>query len=287
MDFTGERFLPGCEGEMVYEHWHRYLLALDHVAGRRVLDVASGEGYGSALLASSAASVTGVDISEEAVAHARHQYANRSNLQYLRASCEYIPLPDASFDVIVSFETIEHIHGQSAFVSEIDRLLAPNGVLIISSPNRDEYSTRTGYVNEFHVKELDRSELNLMLAGSFPAMRWFAQKPCFHSLMWPLDGAAEACRLLSTTGGEMRLEALYYVVYAARKWQDLAALQPVLSLVADESHSVYAEWSRTYAENRSLQERVRALEERLEASERRQRSGASSLLGRLFGRWLG
>ncbi len=71
LEFTGERFVPGAAGEIWYEHWHRYLFAAPLVAGARVLDVACGEGYGSALLARSAARVTGADLSQDAIAHAR------------------------------------------------------------------------------------------------------------------------------------------------------------------------------------------------------------------------
>ena len=62
LTFTGERFVPGIEGEIVYEHVHRYAFARRYAAGRRVLDVACGEGYGSAILAETAASVTGVRL---------------------------------------------------------------------------------------------------------------------------------------------------------------------------------------------------------------------------------
>ena len=75
LPFTGERFVPGTAGEIWYEHWHRYQFAGAFAAGRRVLDAACGEGYGSALLARSAASVVGVDIAADAVAHARARYS--------------------------------------------------------------------------------------------------------------------------------------------------------------------------------------------------------------------
>ena len=161
LTFTGERFLPECAGEMVYEHWHRYLIAQQYVKGLRVLDVASGEGYGSHLLSLHAANVVGVDVSSDAVAHAAVRYP-AANLRYIAAGCVQIPEPDASFDVIVSFETIEHIMQHEAFLREVDRLLVPGGLFIISSPNRPEYSDRTGYKNEFHVKELDRAELKAL-----------------------------------------------------------------------------------------------------------------------------
>lgn len=259
LSFTGERFLPECAGEMVYEHWHRYLLAQRHVAGKRVLDAASGEGYGASLLAGKAASVVGVDVSPEATAHATAKYASKK-LRFVTASVAQMPLPDASFDVIVSFETIEHMTEHEAFMREIDRLLAPGGLLIISSPNRPEYSEKTGYRNEFHVKELDRNELRTLLGRHFPAQQWFAQRPAFHSMIWPLDSSPSVTEALAADGGNGWPEELYFLVFAGREAAALAEVTPNVTLVTDREQSVYAEWSRTYRENRMLHERVTKLE---------------------------
>jgi len=86
---------------------HRFIYALAYARGKTVLDIASGEGYGTALLASYAAFVTGVDIAEDAVAHARRKY-QLPNLEFLLGSCSKIPLLDGTVDLVVSFETIEH-----------------------------------------------------------------------------------------------------------------------------------------------------------------------------------
>jgi SAM-dependent methyltransferase len=267
LSFTGERFLPECAGEMVYEHWHRYLVAQRYVAGLRVLDVASGEGYGSHLLCKHAASVVGVDVSADAVAHARSRYVS-GNLSYVAASCVQIPEPDASFDVIVSFETIEHIHEHEAFLREVDRLLAPGGLFIISSPNRPEYSDRTGYKNEFHVKELDRTELALLLDPHFPAQRWFAQRAAFHSMVWPVDTAATSAVAL-TADGESGFPAEYYfLVFCARDASRIATVESQVSLVTDRELSVYSEWSRTYRDNAMLSGEVTRLRAALAAAER-------------------
>lgn len=258
LTFTGERFLPECAGEMVYEHWHRYLIAQQYVKGLRVLDVASGEGYGSHLLARHAASVVGIDVSADAVTHASSRYA-AANLRYVAASCVQISEPDASFDVIVSFETIEHITEHEAFLREVDRLLAPGGLFIISSPNRPEYSDRTGYKNEFHVKELDRAELRLLLDPHFPAQRWFAQRAAFHSMVWPVGAVATSAVALTADGESGFPAEVYFLVFCARETQRLAAVEPQLSLVTDRELSVYSEWSRTYRENAALHAEIKAL----------------------------
>ena len=258
LKFTGERFLPECAGEMVYEHWHRYLLARQYVTGLRVLDVASGEGYGSHLLSAAASEVVGVDVSAAAVAHADQRYRG-GKLRFVEASCTQIPEPDASFDVIVSFETIEHITEHQAFLLEVDRLLKPDGLFLISSPNRPEYSDATGYKNEFHVKELDREELRALLAPHFVAQRWFAQRAAFHSLVWPIDETAQSAAALSVDGEPGYPAEMYFVVFCARSAGRLTNIDAQLSLVADRELSVYSEWSRTYRENTLLHEEIRTL----------------------------
>ena len=258
LTFTGERFLPECAGEMIYEHWHRYLIVRNYVAGKRVLDVASGEGYGSHLLSTYAASAVGADISADAVAHANSRYANK-NLRYVTADCTQIPESDASFDVIVSFETIEHMTEHEAFMREVDRLLAPGGMFIISSPNRPEYSDKTGYKNEFHVKELDRAELKTLLDPHFPAQVWFAQRAAFHSMVWPLDSAATSAEALTADGDAAYPDPLYFVVFCARQANPLDSVKHELTLVTDREQSVYAEWSRTYRENTMLHAEIAAL----------------------------
>src|SRR2546421_11896747 len=95
-EFTGERFLPSCSGEIAYEHWHRYFFARRFVAGRRVLDAACGEGYGSALLSEGASDVVGVDIDAATVAHARANYPGRGNLRFVAGTLVGLPLPEAS-----------------------------------------------------------------------------------------------------------------------------------------------------------------------------------------------
>lgn len=139
LESTGERFLPGMEGAIEVEHLHRYILACELARGRDVLDVACGEGYGSNLLAGVARSVVGVDIADSAVAHARAQYT-RQNLRFVQGDCALLPLEDASVDLVVSFETIEHHDQHEAMLAEIDRVLRPGGSLIISSPNKKTYS---------------------------------------------------------------------------------------------------------------------------------------------------
>lgn len=166
LPWTGERFLPEMQGSIEIEHLHRYLFAKQLTSGKRVLDIASGEGYGSALLAYTATSVVGVDISPEAIAHASAKY-RADNLEYRLGSCAAIPLMDHSVDIVVSFETIEHHVEHEAMMREIKRVLIPGGLLVISSPDKLEYSDRIGYDNPYHVKELYREEFESLLGDYF------------------------------------------------------------------------------------------------------------------------
>src|SRR5512144_788695 len=126
LTFTGERFLPELSGEIWHEHWHRYALALPLARDCRVLDAACGEGYGSDALGRVAREVTGVDVAREVVGHATLRYG-RQNVRFVSASCTALPFADASFDLVVSFETIEHLPGQRQMLAEFRRVLAPSG----------------------------------------------------------------------------------------------------------------------------------------------------------------
>ena len=121
--------------------------------GQRVLDIASGEGYGSDLLAEVAEYVVGVDIAHEVVRHARVRY-RRPNLAFAAGDCVAIPLASQSIDVVVSFETLEHHDRHADMMQEVKRVLRPGGLLIISSPDRHEYS-EVPDTRSYHAHELD------------------------------------------------------------------------------------------------------------------------------------
>ncbi len=242
--FTGERFLPQCSGEIAYEHWHRYAFARPFATGKAVLDVASGEGYGSALLSTVAAHVHGVDIDAAAVSQASTKYSACTNLRFVQASCTAVPFADRSFDLITSFETIEHIDGESQvrMLEEFDRLLRPGGIVILSSPNKAEYSDARGTRNEFHVRELYRDELAQLLARHFAATRWFSQRVQCWSGIWS-DGLTTApIEAMSIDDLSVRPygspEAMYYVVLAARSEGALAGTLPRGSILTDRDDSV-------------------------------------------------
>lgn len=189
LDFTGERYLPEVGGVIELEHLHRYALAKFVVAGKSVLDIASGEGYGSFIMSEAAGSVVGVDIAPEAVSHASQRY-QRDNLRFLQGSAAAIPLPDASVEVVVSFETIEHHEQHAEMFAEISRVLRPDGVLLMSSPDKQWYTDETGYQNPYHVKELYRDEFLDLLRGKFSNIKVYGQRVVYGSAILPETGAA-------------------------------------------------------------------------------------------------
>jgi SAM-dependent methyltransferase len=172
MDYTGERMVPeAAEVDVFWEHVYRYRFARKFVDRRCVLDVASGEGYGSyGLLKAGAAKVIGIDISEEACAHARQKYGIDARC----GSGTQMPIADESVDLIVSFETIEHISRPADFVHECARVLRRDGHCIVSTPNRETYS-KGGSHNSFHCSEMSESEFIDILSTRFRRIRMFGQ----------------------------------------------------------------------------------------------------------------
>lgn len=205
MEFTGERYLPEIDAaEISYEHWHRYCWAAQFVAGKRVLDIACGEGYGTSFLAEHASEVVGVDISSEVIAHASQAYF-KANLHFYSGPADAIPIEGAAlFDVVVSFETIEHLPADAheRFVAEVRRLLKPGGLFLVSTPNKHVYSDKPQYVNPFHLKEYYPREFIDFLGQSFRHVAIFGQRIYPVSYVWPVDGLNGAA--LSFSEHQMR-----------------------------------------------------------------------------------
>jgi ubiquinone/menaquinone biosynthesis C-methylase UbiE len=177
MENTGERFLPWDDDPVVcYEHIHRYRFAQELVKGKKVLDLACGEGYGSFMLAEDARSVTGLDIDGECVKHASAKYL-RENLEFIEGSVTEVPLGGKGiFDVIVCFEALEHMEEHDKLMKEARRLLKKTGIFIASTPNKHIYSDRPAYKNLFHLKELYFDEFKGLLDDNFKNSIIYGQK---------------------------------------------------------------------------------------------------------------
>ena len=274
LEFTGERFTPECVREIWYEHWHRYAWARGFAAGRRVLDAACGEGYGSALLAESAASVVGVDLSSAAVAHARARYGGRANLRYEQGDATALAaFADGAFDLVVSFETLEHVQAHEGLVAGFARVLAPDGLLLLSSPDKRTYSDARGYRNEHHVRELYREELEALLGRHFGAVRLYAHKLLFQSAIWPLQVPATALETLTAHDGGTRVEPalayepLYFLAVCARSEAALPAEAIArASLFGDAEESVYRHYDHEVRKNMGAGLRIQELERELAAA---------------------
>jgi O-antigen biosynthesis protein len=192
MEWTGERYLPDIDSNIIgaeihYEHLHRYAFASQFTKGKATLDLASGEGYGSFMLSQEANRVIGIEIDLGAVEHARTKYS-KSNLEYRQGSILEIPIEgEKIFDVIVCFEALEHIQDQEKLLLEVKRLLKDNGMFIVSTPNKLEYSDKPGYKNPFHLRELYFDELRDLLSSYFENIYPFGQRVNVGSNIWNLS----------------------------------------------------------------------------------------------------
>ncbi|MCI4353616.1 MAG: methyltransferase domain-containing protein [Thermoplasmata archaeon] len=161
--------------EVPADHLARYEWAGPQLQDLRVLDAGSGYGYGSDYLAAHGArSVVGIDTDPQAIRYARGHYA-RTGLQFARGKIQAVRA--GSFEAVVSFEVLEHVHDGPAYVSELARLLRPGGLLFLSTPNRS--FTERSYVdgrspNPYHLREYYAAEVTEMLRPHF------ASVSCFH-----------------------------------------------------------------------------------------------------------
>jgi len=273
LPFTGERFTPECVREIWYEHWHRYVFARRLAQGRRVLDAACGEGYGSAMLADGAVEVVGVDIDAPSIAHARERYV-RKNLRYETGDATALDFPDASFDLVVCFETLEHLEAQERLLEGFARVLSEDGLLVISSPDKHTYSEVSGFRNEFHVRELYRDELLALVQPHFKSLRLYGQKLVFNSAIWALDASGGACEAWTadrpgkSIAPALHYEPLYFVAICGKR--ALPERLPALSLFGDRDESVYAHYNHEVRKNMDAGRRIAELESEIE----RLRAGA-------------
>jgi hypothetical protein len=167
-EFTGERVVPGLvDSDLFNEHFARYRLAARWSAGRRVLDAGCGTGYGSAELARTAASVTAIDFSQDAIAYAQEHFQVH-NLAYRVGDC--LGLPEGPFDLICAFEVIEHLHRWPDFLAQVKCTISHNGLFLVSTPNKLYYAESRGQSgdNPFHVHEFEYAEFCTELHKVFP-----------------------------------------------------------------------------------------------------------------------
>ncbi len=177
LEFTGERVIPGqVDDDLWNEHRSRYVMAARFAAGRRVLDLGCGTGYGTALLAQQADSALGIDLSAEAIEYARQQFSS-PQVAFQAADAVATSLPEKSFGLITAFEVIEHLSDPAALLAEVQRLLTPDGLALISTPNSHYYAEQRAQSgpNPFHVREFSAAEFHVELARFFAYVRLHTQ----------------------------------------------------------------------------------------------------------------
>jgi ubiquinone/menaquinone biosynthesis C-methylase UbiE len=189
-EFTGERVIEGTTPDRIWsDHVARYEFANRYVKDKTVLDIACGTGYGSSILKEqTASSVYGVDISLEAIEFAQEKYG-RNHVHFAIGDISTIPFVANSFDAIVCFETIEHMDNHNKVLSELVRVLKPQGLLLISSPNRRLTSPGKSIAdspdNPFHTIEYSVNEFTDLLSQYFEIMDIYGQRNINKLFLFP------------------------------------------------------------------------------------------------------
>jgi len=176
-EFTGERVVPGQVDDNLWnEHFARYAFATRLCRGRRVLDLGCGTGYGSEEMAGLAGRLTSIDISPDAVSTAR-SFSKRRNIDFAAADAGRLPFRNASFDLVVAFEVIEHLADWPKMLSEVRRVLSSGGQFIVSTPNKLYYaeSRADSGPNPYHEHEFEYEEFRHALETEFSHVALFLQ----------------------------------------------------------------------------------------------------------------
>jgi SAM-dependent methyltransferase len=183
-------------------HAARYRFAIQHISDARVLDIACGTGYGLPVLQTRACSVVGVDIDFATARKARDTTTGRESV--LVADACALPFADASFDVITSFETLEHLEARKTFLAELERVLKPTGLCLVSTPNANHTHPVDGKPrNPHHVFEYNPAELISELRDHFHAVELLGQVMDSRFVISPFIDDQE--RMPRTTQAQMRL----------------------------------------------------------------------------------
>ena len=269
-----ERMVPEFHGStLTYaEHVTRYSAALDLVEGKVVLDIASGSGYGTQMLAKKAAHVYGVDINETAVNYAQKNYG-ASNIEYKVGNGETIPLPDGSVDVVITFETIEHIADYEKFMQEVKRVLKPDGLAVVSTPNDLEFAEG----NHFHLHEFEYEELNGLIKKYFKNLEPYFQATwkCVaigDEKLLSADGAVNA-PLVSYVPKQPSQYLYFYILCSNRKITE--TVNPVFAL---GEH--YSDRFLTQEKSKDLDE-INALKQENEKLRAELRSGRDGMVRKI------
>jgi 2-polyprenyl-3-methyl-5-hydroxy-6-metoxy-1,4-benzoquinol methylase len=213
---TGERLTGSTTDEQtILEHLQRYWFARNFSAGKNVLDIACGEGYGCSILGSNANTVIGVDISPEVIEFARRKYGS-NQVSFECGSALKIPLDDDSVDLVVSFETIEHVDHPEVFLDEIRRVLRHDGILIVSTPEKSTYSDGR-HVNHFHISEMYEEEFYQLLSSRFTSVQKLQQKFVVGTILTAEASQVDIVSLSYSSCEKRSLIPLYHIAIAGNQ----------------------------------------------------------------------
>jgi SAM-dependent methyltransferase len=201
-EFTGERIVPGKTAEALFrEHEERYVFAAQYVSGKDVLDVACGTGVGTSFLRTAGGrSVRGVDIDPQSIAYAKAKYGD---CEFAQGDAMQLALPNGCMDIVVSFETLEHLRDQRNFLLECRRVLRPGGILICSTPNLE--LSRWSASNPYHARELKPGEFQELVGGVFPSVELFGQRNRAYLSYVPRKTILRALELVGLRDAALRI----------------------------------------------------------------------------------
>lgn len=225
-----------------WEHAYRYRFAAQYVRGRRVLDLACGEGYGTAALRRAGArSVVGLDISWQVCRRAGRKYAG----SFCAGDAQVLPFADRSFDLIVSFETIEHIERPDVFLDECVRVLLPKGLLVVSTPNKAVHR-ESAERNPCHRSEMYEEEFFSLVSSRFRHTKRYLQ--LIKTAPWwsPRSLAATHARWVRIKGGWrarqwMRSLLCPHILHTPEEVDRHSAVEAILS-----KDGLFASWVNPY-----------------------------------------
>jgi ubiquinone/menaquinone biosynthesis C-methylase UbiE len=174
LEVSGERmiedaYVRSVDTYVIYiMHIASYAFAQKFCAGKVVLDLGCGSGYGAARIGRFATRVEGVDVDEETVAFAQQRYSSE-NVSFSRVEVgKQLPFPDASFDTVLSFQVIEHVQDDDAYLMEAHRVLKPGGVFVVVTPDRQHRLLPAQRPwNRWHVREYSSAQLERKVARRF------------------------------------------------------------------------------------------------------------------------
>jgi len=190
------------------EHIIRYKFVAPLTVGKQVLDIACGSGYGAAFLADNGAtSVLGMDIDAETIKENQKNYS-QATLEFRQGDATKTDLTTESFDVVTSFETIEHLPEIEAYLSELKRVIKQDGLVFISTPNKTIFKQ----TNPWHLKEFTKEEFETLLKKFFPFVKIIEQKNALSSVI----------KVNDKTEGEVLFndqtkEALYFIAVCSKR----------------------------------------------------------------------